>query len=231
MCHFSYQVATEYFEEMKNKICSRKHFPTFESICFDDDRMNRWILTFFVPTKKMAKMGRICVRCHTTYDIPPKRCENQTNAGKGVIDFDPILLYQSIHNMRDDSRGAFIFDYVPHAINRYTDRYLKPNGFNGLEMRKKMEKIYSRYTHFDIDADRNGDISSQKQIQKNGIICPYDIIMKEGGMFRGGIVDNRLIMVYTYVSPSMMYETQTKRATEMTRERYDWEKEGRFFVE
>lgn len=226
ICDFAHEATMEHMHRIYNTLKSRKHFPTFESLCFDDDKNNRWFITFHISTKEMAKEGKkIGVFCYTTYDMPQKRCEDQSYAGKGVILFNPLHLYK-FGETGKVGEGCYIMDITPHAINRYTERYLIPNGLAGLDMRRKMEKIMSRCVHFDVSAGLNGDISAKKQFEDKGFLSPYDIITKEGGMFRGGMVSSVQMRMYTYISPKMMYENQVRRIMEMTREQRRWVKEG-----
>lgn len=221
ICDYAYEVAMDYIEEMGKILFSRKHFPAYERICFTDDKHNDWRLVFFIPSKEYAKKRLVGDVCYTTYEIPAKRCKNQTNAGKGVILFSPIELTKRLKS-KETQKGSFISEYVPHAINRFTERYLIPNGLVDLDIHKKVEKLITRNFHFDILADKCGDISAKKHFEEKGGICSYDVVTKEGGLLRGSVASGFLVRFYTYIPPKMLHDSQMERIAEMTREKHRW---------
>ena len=96
--------------------------------------------------------------CYTTYYKPPKRKENDINSGYGVLMYDPFPMENYIQHHEDPNvRLAAVMDIVPHAINRFTQRCLKPEGKTGYDIHKKLENMLLRWRHFDVLADMYGD--------------------------------------------------------------------------
>lgn len=207
----------EYFDTIINKFRKGTRFPYFNRVVFTDDKKNEWWLTFVCRSKQGAKKGEYWCFCYTIYFIPPRRMENDTYAGNGVLLFDPIAC-------SEDEKATIIYDITPHAFNRYTQRYLKGKKLRGSEFQYKVENMMARWMHFDIEADRHGDINAQKHKKDN--ICPYDVIMSGGGMLRGQVVNNVLVRFSTYVSEDLMFDNQIERQEEMVREHYDWKRKG-----
>lgn len=217
-----YNTATEYFDAVLDVLGCRKHFPTFERFSFKDDKHNDWYMTYYISSKRYAKSERMACMAYLVYEIPMRMCKNPSNAGKGILLCNPIGLNSK--ELRLGTRVTAVMDFTPHMINRYTERYLIPNGFTNLDIHKKIEKIMTRYEHFDVISDE----SAQKQCDRKGGVCNYDIILKEGGMIRGIFTNNLYLKFFTYISPKMMFKEQTERVAEMMREKHRWIKEGKY---
>ena len=197
-------------------------FPYFQRYQTEDDKRNTWTLIFHCPSKEARRKHAYYTYCYTIYEVPPKRKLNDTNAGKGIIMFDPTAM----RNARDGKKCfAAIVDIVPHAFNRYTMRYLKPKGIDNMQFEKKIENMVSRFMHFDVAADMFGDDSAIKHKEKDAY--PYDIIMRGGGMLRGQLVNGGMLLrFFTYVSEDMYYDAQVERQAEMVREHFRWKQKG-----
>jgi hypothetical protein len=115
-----------------------------------------------------------------------------------------------------------VVDIVPHAFNRYTERYLKPLGMENIEFERKVESMVLRWMHFDVV----GDESSKNNEDKG--IAPYDVFMKDGGILRGYMVNEMLLRFFSYVSDKMMYENQKEWQEKMNSEYYHWMNQGKF---
>lgn len=217
----------EGFYEFKDTIIDKyrrgTRFPYFQRIQMTDDKRNEWWFTCLCPSKSYMKKMMFKTYAYTVYDVPPKHTENRTNAGKGVLVFDPVATKRYLDQKLRDP-GSMVTDITPHAMNRYTSRYLKPLGKEGLDVHRKMESVMLRWEHFDICADLAGDENAAKHADDG--ICPLDITTHGGGMFRGYIVNDLLVRLTTYVSDDMLYDNQRERQEEMTREHYDWKRRG-----
>lgn len=217
----------ECFNHAKGDIIDRfergTRFPYFQRMLCEDDKGNKWWFTCMCPSKDYRRRNRFMTFAYAVYDVPPKRTENRTNAGKGVLIFDPISIRKRLDGQERVS-GSMITDITPHAINRYTERYLKPNGRGDIEIQRKVEDIMLRWQHFDISADLEGDVNAAKHTGDG--ICPLDIIMRGGGMFRGTIINDVFMRLTTYVSEDMMFDNQIERQKEMVREHYEWKRKG-----
>lgn len=217
----------ENFHDFKDDIIDKyrrgTRFPYFQRIQLKDDKNNEWWFTCMCPTKEYKKKMMFQTFAYTIYDVPPQRKENRTNAGKGVLMFDPIAMKRFCDTKQREA-GSMVTDITPHAINRYTERYLVPAGKEGLEIQYKVESIMQRWMHFDICADLYGDKNAKKH--KDDGICPIDITMRGGGMFRGYIVNDLLMRLTTYVAADMLYDNQRERQEEMTKEHYKWKRMG-----
>lgn len=217
----------EVFNEHKPDIIDRfergTKFPYFQRILCHDDKGNEWCFICLSPSKEYRRKKKFSTFAYTIYDVPPKRTEKSTNAGKGVLLFDPLTMKHFI-DTKERLPGSIINDITPHAMNRYTERFLKPAGKGSMDIRRKVENIILRYMHFDLCADLFGDKNAAKH--KDDGICPIDYIMHGGGMFRGYMVNDLLIRLSTYVSDDMMYENQDERQREMTKEYYEWKRKG-----
>ena len=187
-----------------------------------DDKRNKWTLLLILPSKAAKRKGQYLTIAYTTYEIPPKRKENDLNAGRGIIMFDPIHMEHFINDHK--SHSSIFMEVIPHAFNRYTERYLKPRGLQDITFERKVENMITRWMHFDVEADLLGDINAAKH--KGDNLCPYDVYMRGGGMLRGQIVNNLLLRFTTYVSPDMMFDNQLKRQQEMMREHWEWKRTG-----
>ena len=113
-----------------------------------------------------------------------------------------------------------IVDIVPHAFNRYTERYLKPKGLENIEFERKVESIISRWRHFDVVGDKSSDNNKDKGV------APYDVFMSDGGILRGYVVDEIMIRFFSYVSDDMMYDDQKEWQNEMNSEYFRWLNKG-----
>ena len=214
------------YNAMRDDIGSRfakgTKFPYYQRIKCDDDKGNTWWFTCLCPSKAFKKKGMYFTFCYTIYEIPPRRRENDVNSGKGVILFDPVSMRKKIKG--EETSGFFICDITPHAFNRYTERYLKPKGLGDMEFNRKVESIMYRWQHFDVSADLYGDKNAAKH--KDDGLCPYDIMMKGGGILRGTMMDGVFIRFNTYVSDDMLFDNQRERQEEMLREHYEWKRKG-----
>ena len=221
-----YPLAKEVYDNYRpivmDKFRRGTKFPYFQRVVFKDDRNNEWVMTFLCKSKANRKNGPIWLMCHTVYEIQKKKSDGTNmydgNTGKGIIAFDPIGLYNRVEKNSEKGMGM-ILDIVPHAFNRYTERYLKPLGKENIEFQRKVESIISRWLHFDIMGDPHDNYDDK------GILA-YDVFMNGGGMLRGQVVDGMLIRFFTYVNEEMMYDNQLERQTEMHREYHKWKREG-----
>lgn len=207
-----FQIAREEEEAIIDRFRRGNRFPYFNRIAWTDDKANKWYITFMCKSKKDAKIGKFYILAYTIYEIQKKG-----KTEKGIIGFDPYAMKRRVNS---DSTGAVFWDFVPHAFDRYTERYLKPRDLQDIEFMAKVENIISRWWHFDIE----GDKSSKKHTDKG--FCPYDIYMHGGGMFRGTFVSNLLIRFFTYVADDMLFKEQRERQTKINRERFKFKKDG-----
>ena len=211
--------------EVTDKFRRATKYPYILRYDLTDDRMNNWRVLCILPSKAVKKKHIYQTLCYTTYEVPPMRKENNTNSGRGALLYDPLAMAHYIENRDDPNvRLAAVMDIVPHAVNRFTDRCLKAEGKTGLDIHKKMESLILRWRHFDVLPDQHGDLSSIKH--KDDGLLPYDIIMGEGGLLRGQLVNNLLVRMFTYVSKDDLFENQEERHAEMLRERMEWKAKG-----
>jgi hypothetical protein len=171
----------------------------------------------------MKKKKMFGILAYITYDVPRKRKENDLNAGKGVLFFEPYSMRDMLHK-KPVKRPPAVYDIVPHAFNRYTQRYLKPKGLDGIEFAKKFENMMVRWQWFDISADLFGDKNAEKHA--NDGLCPYDVVMNGGGLLRGFIVNEMLVRFNTYIDKESMYDNQIERHDEMVSEYYQMKRTG-----
>ena len=217
-----YDIHMDVHEDVCEKFARGTRFPYFQRYTVKDDKNNEWILTYMCPSKEKKRKSMYLCMCYTIYEIPPKRKENNSNSGKGILLFDPVAMHKRIES---GGRMVAFMDIVPHAFNRYTERYLRPKGKDNIEFIRKVESMFARFMHFDVQADMYGDRSSEKH-KEEGVI-PYDIYMYGGGMLRGQFINSILIRFYTYVSEDMMYHNQIERQEAMQKEHYRWKREGK----
>lgn len=223
-----YPIALNVYEENRNIIWERfrkgTKFPYFQRIVFDDDRCNKWFMLILCKSKKEMKKGHFWCFCYTTYEIQKKKNDGTNkydgNTGKGILAIDPFAIKNRADGLHK-GMGA-VMDITPHALNRYTQRYLKPKGLENIEFIKKIENIVLRWKHFDVV----GDESSEKHNDKG--LAPYDVFMSGGGILRGYIVSEMLVRFFSYVSDDMMYDDQKKWQQEMNSEYFRWLKQGMF---
>ena len=224
-CSWIYSIMQDMAAEVTRKLKTRTHFPTFVREDAMDDKNNKWRLLFFVPNKATKKKKKYGTMCYTIYENPPKHKENDTNAGKGIIMYDPYQMHHYLANKdKEDVRMACFMDIIPHAIHRYTERYLKPNGLENISFDKKVESILGRILHFDVSADIHGDVSAKNNLRDS--LCSYDFVMRGGGLLRGQMISSFLIRFFTYVSKDMMYDNQLERQEEMNKEYWQWKRKG-----
>lgn len=223
-----YPVAIDIYERYKDilweKFRKGTRFPYVQRIAFDDDRRNKWMMIILCKSKKAARKGQFWSFCYTTYEIEKKK-NNGTNkydgnTGKGIIGIDPFGIKVRVNG---GTRGfGMIVDIVPHAFNRYTERYLKPKGLENIEFERKVESIILRWKHFDVVGDKSSDNNKDKGV------APYDVFMSDGGILRGYVVDGMLIRFFSYVSDDMMYDDQKEWQNEMNSEYFRWLNKGMF---
>lgn len=218
-----YETALNIYKEHKDKIWDKfergTRFPYFQRIQFVDGRNNKWMLTFLCKTKKMAKKGQFWCSCYTVYEIQKKDRRYGTNmvdgnTGKGVLMIDPFAMKSRVN--KTNKGLGMVVDIVPHAFNRYTDRYLKPKGLQNIEFERKVESIMLRWKYFDVSGDKASENNKEKGMS------PYDVFMDGGGILRGYIVDEILMRFFSYVSDDMMYKDQKKWQDEMNTEYTKW---------
>jgi hypothetical protein len=173
-------------------------------------------------SKKAARKGQFWSFCYTTYEIQKKRNDGTNkydgNTGKGILAIDPFAMKNRADGIYK-GMGA-VMDITPHALNRYTQRYLKPNGLENIELVRKVESMILRWRHFDVMGDR----SSEKHKDKG--FAPYDVFMSDGGILRGYMVNEMLIRFFSYVSDDMMYDDQKEWQDEMNSEYFRWLNKG-----
>ena len=228
-------VHKRHFEEICRKFAKGNRFPYFQRVVFEDDRKNMWWLTYMVRNKSDKKKGRIWTLCYTVYEIQKKKKDG--NTGKGVLMFDPLAMDKKLNGENVMGLCA-VYDIIPHAFNRYTQRYLKPKGKDDIEFQRKVESMMSRFGHIDMD----GDISSDKHGSHpydmfmscggmlRGQVETYDMFTSYEGMLRGQFETHILIRFYTYIGEDMMFNNQIERQDEIRKEYYQWEREGVFDV-
>jgi hypothetical protein len=199
-------------------------FPYFQRIAFDDDRGNKWIMSILCKSRKGMKKGQFWCFCYTTYEIEKKKSDGTNkydgNTGKGILAIDPFAMKNRADGIYK-GMGA-VMDITPHALNRYTQRYLKPNGLENIEFVKKVESMMLRWRHFDVMGDESSRHNSDKGM------FPYDVFMKDGGILRGYMVDEMLVRFFSYVSDDMLHDDQREWQEEMESEYLRWVNEGYF---
>ena len=201
-----------------DKYMRATHFPYFQRFAITDKRHNEWYILCLMPTKGLRRRRKFVSLAYTIYDFPRGHKEENKNAGKGVFMYNPEgmrIALETIHN--EDPYFSAFMDVIPHAIHRFTERYLVPNGLTEISIHKKVEFLLKDWRHFDVAPDLHGDKSSVKH--KEDGICPYDVIMKNGGILRGQFVDNLLIRFFTYISKDDLFDNQAERHAEMMAER------------
>lgn len=221
-----YPTAISLYEECREEIWEKfqkgTRFPYFQRIAFDDDRRNRWIITIMCKSRKAMKKRHFWFFCYTVYEIEKKKKNGANkldgNTGKGILLIDPFGIKSRVKGGK--SGLGMVIDIVPHAFNRYTERYLKPKGLKDIEFERKVESIILRWKHFDVV----GDESSKRNTDKG--LSPYDVFMTDGGILRGYIVDETLIRFFSYVSDDMMYSDQKEWQDKMNKEYFEWANKG-----
>ena len=221
-----YPVAIDMYEKCGHMIWEKfrkgTKFPYFQRIAFDDDRGNKWVMSILCKSRKGMKKGQFWCFCYTTYEIEKKKSDGTNkydgNTGKGILAIDPFAMKNRANGVYK-GMGA-VMDITPHALNRYTQRYLKPNGLENIELVRKVENMILRWRHFDVMGDR----SSEKHKDKG--FAPYDVFMSDGGILRGYMVNEMLIRFFSYVSDDMMYDDQKEWQDEMNSEYFRWLNKG-----
>ena len=201
-------------------------FPYVQSFERTDERGNVWRLLFMVPTKMHKKRGIYGTYCYTTYFLPPKT-RKDNNAGRGVLLYDPFGLDKMLRQLErgeENVRKTCVIDIVPHAINRYVERCLLREGKRGYDIHQIVKDLLLRWFHFDVLADKAGDKSAEKHADKG--ICPYDVLIRDGGILRGCIANSGVIRFFTYISPAEMFPNQIERYHEMQAEHAAWKAKG-----
>lgn len=198
-------------------------FPYFQRCKVKDDKNNEWTILFFCKSKEMKKKRSYFIMAYVIYDVPRKRKENDLNAGKGIMLFDPYGMRDTLRK-RTDKRPSVVYDIVPHAFNRYTERYLKQKGLDNIEFARKVENMMTRWQWFDVQADMFGDKNAKKHA--NDGICPYDVVMSGGGLLRGVFMNEFLIRFNTYIDEDSMFDNQLERYNEMISEYHQMKREG-----
>ena len=118
-------ICDDLHEQVVERFKKGTRFPYFQRCRATDDKNNQWTILFYVKNKEMKKKKMFGTLSYITYDVPRKRKENDLNAGKGVLFFDPFSMRDMLHK-KPTKRPSAVYDVVPHAFNRYTQRYLKP---------------------------------------------------------------------------------------------------------
>jgi hypothetical protein len=223
-----YKTAISVYEEYRDVIWEKfgkgTKFPYVQRIAFDDDRRNRWMMLVVCKSKKMARKGQFWCFCYTTYEIQKKKSNGTNkfdgNTGKGILGIDPFGMKTRVNG---GTYGlGMVIDIVPHAMNRYTERYLKPKGLENIEFERKVENMILHWRHFDVMGDQSSDNNKDKGI------TPYDVFMSDGGILRGYVVDETLIRFFSYVSDNMMYDDQKEWQEEMNSEYFKWKSSGMY---
>lgn len=190
-----------------------REYPAFARLPVVDDRHNRYLIIYYL-TKKMKRKRQMFINCVLPYEIPPNRKE-QSNCGKGFYFFNPCAICAKcdeyfLTGEYTGSRTLPIYDFTPHALSRYKERYLAKVGGLDLSFEKKIENILGRLTFIDAFSNEDGDKNAAKHIN-NDTQFSLDIMMRGGGMFRGRNECNVMTRMMTYVSPEMMFENQLER--------------------
>jgi hypothetical protein len=223
-----YKSAIQVYEDFKSEIWDKfrrgTRFPYIQRIQFNDERRNKWMFLIICKSKKAVKKGQFWSFCYTTYEIEKNRKDGSNkidgNTGKGIIAIDPFAIKSRVNG---SNRGlGMVVDIVPHAFNRYTDRYLKPLGLANIEFERKVESIVLRWRHFDV----TGDESSENNKDKG--FAPYDVFMKDGGILRGYITDEMMLRFFSYISDDMLHENQKEWQEKMNNEYLRWVNDGVF---
>ena len=210
------------FMERLNKRTS-SDFPYYNRFSVFDDKANEWNFLFSCKSKEHRKKGLYLCYAYTIYEIPPMRKENQTNSGKGFIFFYPeyFCKFYLCKEMNEDEKFKIpiIHDVVPHAMNRYNERFLKRRGLSNLDFKKKVEMVLSKCETADILMELHGDISSEKHLSEDLSTCGIDLIIRNSGIIRGRLYDNNhYAQYYTFVSNDMLYQNQIERVRDSLNE-------------
>ncbi len=205
--------AKEVWEANKKNAFGRflrgSHFPYFIHTDFEDNG-NKWRIIYMCKSKNYKKKKCFFSLCYTTYSIEKKK--KNGNGGKGILWFDPSGLWHHTYTNDGKDHGfGFICDIIPHAFNRYTERFLTPRGLE-LSFDRKVEDLMYRWKWFDVV----GDKSSKKYVSEKGM--SYDVFIQGGGMLRGQILDPLTMRLFTFVSEDMYFANQKDRQETMLRE-------------
>lgn len=212
---WAWEIYMENGREVLERFQRGTKFPYFNRIVFDDDKGNKWRLVYECSSKKLAKKGLMRTFCYTIYNVLGKK----GNAGKGIIMFDVCQMHEFLREKKYERMATFM-DIVPHAFNRFTERFLKPQGKENIEFERKVEILMSNWLYFDVE----GDKSSEKHKDKGDF--PYDVFMKNGGILRGNVVTNMLIRFFTFVSKDMLFDEQKEWHKEMQSEVWSARRRG-----
>ena len=214
--------AYEFRREVAQKFDKAFKYPYSLFRKHNDGYGNEWTLLFCLPCKEDKKKGRMRALCYTVYNVEKKdrkgRMKFDGTTGKGVIMFDPLLLWCA---SPDNHMGGGVVEFLPHVMNRYTQRYLKPLGKENIPFDKKMASIVARLKYFDTE----GDAYSQKYSGEDKM--PYDMFLKGGGMLRGQLTSAIYVKFYTYVSDELLYDNQRRTQEKISQEFYSLLKEGK----
>ena len=225
MCDWLCDICDDVHEQVVERFKKGTRFPYFQRCRAKDDKNNEWTILFYMKNKGMKKKKTFGILAYITYDIPRKRKENDLNSGKGIMFFDPYSMRNVMHGNQVERMSA-VYDIVPHAFNRYTQRYLKTKNLDGIEFARKFENMITRWTWFDVEADMYGDNNAEKHTHDG--ICPYDVVMSGGGLLRGVIVNNLLVRFNTYIDKDSMFDNQLERQDEMISEYHKMKRKGYF---
>lgn len=213
----AYSLYEKVLREVAERFARGTRFPYYIHYDFEDNG-NNWRLLFFCRSKEHKRKKLFMSMAYTTYTVEKRKKDG--NCGKGILFFSPRDLYNYVETKDPDSIGfTVIADITPHAINRYTERYLRPRGME-LSLDKKVENILYRWRWFDI----NGDFASQKYSKDT--ITAYDVFMKDGGVLRGQILNNICLRFFTYISDDMLFDNQRETQENMMKEYMQLKREG-----
>lgn len=226
-----YQIVYDFYKDKKIIFRDRlfkktsSAFPYYNRFSFVDDKNNEWHVVFYCKNKEWRRKGVFYCYAYFIYEIPPTRKKNQTNFGKGLIFYNPKCIYEYWNSHFNGipseikSIQALVFEVVPHAMNRYNERFLKPNGLDGIDFTKKVEMMLFDWINIDFAADLRGDESTKKNLRED--VFPYDAALKNNGTLKGVIYkDFNLVQFYTYITKDMMFENQKVCYEDMVKKYY-----------
>lgn len=219
-----YDWVVELGYEISDKFKRATRYPYIQRFSRIDKRGNHWRMIVLLPNKTLKKKKKYLTMCYLVYENPPRRKEKYDNAGKGVMMFSPIDMMRYINEPK--SRMAAIMDIIPHAFHRYTQRCLTKEGKTDYDIHKKLEHMLLNYMHFDVMPSE--DDKNAKKHEDDGLL-PYDVMMKDGGILRGHIMNGVLVRFFTYIGADDLYDSQDERYEEMQKEALQWKVQGKYY--
>lgn len=213
--NFAHEWARQLHDENEDKVRRAVKFPYKFSVTKKDDYGNTWIVKMVYANKTQWKQRIAHYWCYTTYRITKRdktgNPHYDTNTGPGIIAFDPTVT---------KNEKFLVVDIVPHCINQYRKRHLEPLGRQDITLDAVIDSIMLRWKHFDVAEEH----AMEKHDDKG--LLPYNIIMQGGGQLLGNLSTPVTLILFTYVSPDMMFEDQLERQQCMMTEWSSWQANG-----